>query len=226
MTRNYVLRLAGQALNGDFSTMFSGGNENPISEGGVWTMNGLAQGEDWANCAITSGVAHGVGPYAQFADPTALLGGTWDPDQQAKGIISGAGIGGSCSTEVELRLRSSISAGVNNGYEILWSIRETGDNYVQIVRWNGDLGDFTLLANVDAGPNPVNGDELWARVSGSANVLIEVFVNEVAVLDITDNSAGRFTSGNPGIGFYIGSSCLNGSHHADFGFTSFEASNL
>jgi hypothetical protein len=55
--------------------------ENPISEGGRW-INGAAVGLDWADVQTTGGFAGGVGPAsAAYADPTAIVSGTWGPNQ-------------------------------------------------------------------------------------------------------------------------------------------------
>lgn len=205
-----------------YSTTFSGGNEDPISEGGVW-VNGLAVGEDWGDCAITNGIAHGKHVPTQFADPTAILTGTWPADHEAEGIIQGVDTqGGTCGAEVEIRTRSVVSAGVNRGIEFLWSTR-TASNYLQIVRWNGPLGDFDLLYNTDPGVTPTNGFTLRGRSVGTTHT-VEI-LNGVGSIVFTDAvTDATFSDGNPGMGFYIGSSCLGDlGPEDDFGFESYAA---
>lgn len=205
-----------------YSTTFSGGNANPISEGSRW-VNGLAVGVDWSNCAITSGIAHGKHVATQFADPTAVLIGTWPANQEAEGVIQGVDTQGAfCGAEVEIRTRSVVSPGVNRGIEFLWSTR-TSSNYLQIVRWNGDLGDFTELYNTDPGVAPTNGFMLRGRSVGTTHT-VEI-LNTLGAIVFTDSvTDATFSDGNPGMGFYIGSSCLSdlSTEHL-FGFTSFAA---
>lgn len=214
----------------EYVTTFDG-TEDPISEGGEWTMRGETEGGDWSDCAKAGGIAFGTHDGVQFADPTALLGGTWWHDQEAEGVIHGVGVAGSCSTEVELRVLSEISTGVNQGYEGLWSLRDPdpGPNYMQIVRWNGDLGDFDVLATLTDGPTPQAGDVFSMTVvrNGAGNPVITLFVNAVQKLQVEDTEAAAFVEGNPGMGFYIGSSCLGDlSAEDEFGFTSFAAREL
>jgi hypothetical protein len=116
--------------------------------------------------------------------------------------------------EVELRLRTTISAHSITGYEINASVSTNPNNfYIQIVRWNGPLGNFTQLAGTAR--HCVNGDVLEATISGST---ITAYLNGVKVLQATDSS---YTSGSPGMGFFLeGASGLN----ANYGFSNFTAS--
>ena len=76
---------------GPYSTNFSRA-ENPISEGGRW-LNGQTDGLDWTNVRTTPGFALGteIGgnrPDPQkFDDSTALLKGTWGPNQTAQATV-------------------------------------------------------------------------------------------------------------------------------------------
>ena len=124
---------------GNYSTSFSA-TENPISEGGVW-INGGTTGLDWGNVATIPGLAYGTSLNSQYADPTAVLTGTWAPDQEAQGTVK---INGSINgvRELELRLHTTITPHSITGYEIDYAL---GGSYMQIVRWNGPLNDFTYL---------------------------------------------------------------------------------
>lgn len=119
--------------------------------------------------------------------------------------------------EVELRLHTSISAHSVTGYEVNFRCVANGSQYVQIVRWEGPFGKFTYLANVK-GPGLRNGDTVKATMIGSS---ITAYINGAQIVQATDN---KFTTGSPGMGFYIegGSSYMQG----DYGFTSFSASDL
>ena len=118
--------------------------------------------------------------------------------------------------EVELRLRSSLSAHKATGYEILFRCLKTDSAYAEIVRWNGPLGDFTYLSRAKGSRYGVaDGDVVKATIVGN---VITAYINGVQVLQATDDT---YATGSPGIGFYLeGASGAN----ADYGFTSFRAS--
>jgi hypothetical protein len=115
--------------------------------------------------------------------------------------------------EVELLLRWSLTAHSATGYEVLFGLH-AGAPYIQIVRWNGPLGDYTVLASVSRDQAIADGDVVRATAIGR---LITAYVNNVPVLQVED---GSITHGSPGIGFFLRGSALN----TDFGFTSFAAS--
>ena len=123
--------------------------ENPISEGGSW-INGGTVGLDWANVQTAGGLVEGVGPAAaEYSDPTAVLAGNWGPNQTVTATVYSDGVedkpGQSYDKEVEIRLRTSISAHSITGYEINCRTPNDSYSYIAIVRWNGALGDFTVL---------------------------------------------------------------------------------
>ena len=193
----------------NYSTSFAA-TENPINESGNW-LNGLADGDDWADVRTTSGRAIGTQDgTGGFDDSTAILTGTWGADQEAQGaayINNPAGF-----AEVEIRLRSVISAGVNRGYEILFA---WDGAYANIVRWNGPFGDFTVLNVTEFNGGAValtTGDIVKATIVGG---FMSAYVNDVLYMTVTDTT---WSNGTPGIGFYN-----DGSSNDDFGFTDFSA---
>jgi hypothetical protein len=210
----FTILSANEAIAGTYSTSFTL-TENPISEGGNWT-NGNVNGLYWSDVRTASGLAYGTETGSiNYDDSTALLKGSWGPDQTVIATVHTVNQqGGGIFEEVEIRLRSSISAYTNNGYEINFSLRPSGA-YAQIVRWNGPLGNFTLLASLGIA-NIHDGDVVKATIIGNT---IRGYVNNVQVVQATDST---YSMGNPGIGFYLigGPSSLN----SDFGFTSFAAS--
>lgn len=117
--------------------------------------------------------------------------------------------------EVELRLRSAISAHSITGYEINFRCSKTANAYSQIVKWNGALGSFTILLSMDGAQYGVaDKDVVMATMVGN---VITVYINGVQIGQVTDNT---YATGSPGMGFYLDSGTgLN----ADYGFTSFEA---
>jgi hypothetical protein len=118
--------------------------------------------------------------------------------------------------EVELRLRSSLSAHRSTGYEINFRCLKTAYGYTQIVRWDGLLGKFKYLASQEgANYGVANGDVVRATIVGN---VITAYINEVRVLRAKDDT---YVTGNPGIGFFLqGGRGVN----KDYGFTSFKAS--
>jgi hypothetical protein len=122
---------------------------------------------------------------------------------------SGSGI----YEEVEIRLRSAVSAHVCTGYEINGSVSGSRQ-YVAITRWNGALGSFQQLAVNNNVPTLKTGDKLEATISGS---IITAYLNGTQVLQAVDNT---FTNGNPGVGFFINEA--NGLD-ANYGFSNFSA---
>lgn len=203
------------STNKTYTTQFTA-TENPISESGNWT-NGKLTALDWSDVATVPGLAYGLeSGNSGFDDSTALLTGNWGSDQMAQATVHSVNQSDAFFEEVELRLRSSFSAHRSTGYEINFRCSKTTNAYTQIVRWNGPLGDFTYL-NTKGGSQygVANGDVVKATIVGN---LITVYINGVQVLQATDST---YTSGNPGIGFYLqGTTGTN----RDYGFTNFTAS--
>ncbi len=187
--------------------------EDPLSEGGNW-INGGTAGLDWANVRTTPG--HVVGTESGsggYDDSTAVLAGDWDSNQMAQAVVHTVSQNKGFFEEVELRLRTSITAHIITGYEINFRCTTDGSQYVQIVRWNGPLGNFTYV-NTAVGPGLRDGDTVKATVVGDT---ITVFINGKAVVQGKDSTYKR---GSPGIGFFLqGATDVNG----DFGITAFTA---
>ena len=190
-------------------------SETPISENGNW-INGGTVGLDWNNALTTPGLAQGQGPSSvAYSDPTAILAGAWGPNQTAQATVHSVNQTSSYYQEVELRLRTVIAPHSITGYEINFRCLKTSSAYMQIVRWNGALGSFTILNSYSGAQYGVaNGDFVKASISGNQ---ISVYINGVLMGSATDST---FPSGNPGIGFDYG--C--GTTYGDFGLTSFAAS--
>ncbi len=116
--------------------------ENPIAEGGNW-LNGATNGLDWTDVATTGGHAIGdvVADPSHYRDPTAVLTGAWGANQQVTATVYQVNPVYGADTEVELRVRSAISAHSCTGYEVLFRTTVAGDPSGQfdMVRWNGPL---------------------------------------------------------------------------------------
>ncbi|HLQ76127.1 MAG TPA: hypothetical protein VK210_02170 [Terriglobia bacterium] len=207
---------AAPGVRGTYSTNFSV-IEDPLSEGGNW-INGRKDGLDWADVRTGSGIAFGTqSGLGGYDDSTAVLGGAWGPTQTVTATIHAKNQPSSNTVfeEVELRLRTTITAHRLTGYEVNFSCSANPANhYAQIVRWNGKLGSFSYLKATTM-YHCSDGDIVKATMSGKT---IEVFVNNVQIMKARD---GTFSNGNPGIGFFLRGA--SGQVNPDFGFSSFTA---
>ena len=201
-----------EAIAGTYTTNFPL-TENPIFEGGHW-INGLTNGIDWSDVQTIPGKAFGtqtgIGP--NYADSTALLTGSWGPTQTVQAVVYILAADSTTFEEVELRLRSSLSPHSCTGYEVNFSVKPNNP-YCQIVRWNGPLGDFTLLDARNVGV--VNGDVVQATIVGST---ITCYINGAVIFGVTDST---YSSGNPGMGFYLQDGL---GPPLNYGFSSYTAS--
>jgi hypothetical protein len=188
--------------------------EIAISEGSVWRRANNV----WTNVTTANGNAFGTNGIAnQYDDSYALLSG-FGPDQQAEAVVfrSPSLVTTGTTHEMELLLRFSDDANNARGYECLF-------NYaggVQIVRWNGALGDFTVLPLTggagNLGRDLVSGDVIKATIVGN---VISSYINGVLRAQATDST---FASGQPGIGFFTRS--VGVSANPNFGMTSYAVS--
>jgi len=189
--------------------------ENPISENNVW-INGKATGLAWSDVRTLPGLAFGTETgSAGYDDSTAVLAGSWGPNQMAQATVHTVNQDSSIFEEVELRLRTTINANSITGYEFNFRCTADGTQYVQIVRWNGPFGSFTLL-DARTGPGLRDGDVVKATAAGNT---LTAYINGAAILSVADNT---YASGGPGIGFFNQNGAA--SSDGDYGFTSFSAS--
>jgi len=192
--------------------------EDPISEGGNW-INGKTVGLDWSDFQSTPGLAVGKEPgnsASIYDDSIALLAGTWGPNQTVHAVVKTVNQNDTIFEELEIRLRSTITAHRSTGYEINYGARSSVKAYLQIVRWNGAIGDFTILANKSGSVVALHdGDTIKATIVSKT---IAAYINGMQKLQTTDRS---YRTGNPGIGAFLQNTTgVNG----DYGFTSFTAS--
>jgi hypothetical protein len=227
-------RAIGGTLIRSYSTRFER-NEEPISEDGMW-LNGRRDGIDW--CDVLSGDGHAYGEVSRrnsaerraeqafggdsagegaqegdYDDPAAVLTGTWGRNQAARATVFSRNPTDDYFQEVEIRLRSSISAHWCDGYEVFWRCSQSDAAYAEIVRWNGKVADFTSLAR-RVGPQfgVKHGDIVEATIVDN---VITSYVNGVEVLSVNDDAVAQ---GSPGVGFNF----FVGNTNVDHGFSSFE----
>ena len=189
-----------------YSTNFDA-TESPISQGGAWHR---ANNTIWTDVDTANGIAFGTnGARDTYDDSYALLSG-FGPDQTATAVIARSpALNTSIDHEVELLLRFTDGPTTAQGYECLL----TFFGNVQIVRWNGALGDFTVLPTTGPGSvgNIASGDVFKATIVGNT---ISAYVNGTLIAQATDSV---YTSGQPGIGFFT----RPGGNSANFGITSY-----
>jgi IPT/TIG domain len=201
--------------------------ENPISEGGNWVNGGPdSVGLAWSDVFVGPNGAHGeeVSGTATsnssglpYSDATAVLQNLpWASNQTVTATVFVSGITQTCGQEVELRLNTTIAPNSITGYEIDLSV---SDGSTLIVRWNGGVGNFTILAQAP-GLIAKNGDLLQASQNGGT---ITLSVNGVQKLSVSDTT---YTGGAPGIGFNYTQypPCVQSAESLKYGFTSFAAS--
>src|SRR5579864_5986017 len=173
---------------GPYTTTFSRAG-NPISEGGKW-LNGQTDGVDWTDVRTTPGFAFGteIGgnrPNPQkYDDSTALLKGTWGPDQTVQATVHAVNPNqdGKVWEEVELRLRSSISPHNCTGYEVMFRCTKIPKAYCNIARWEGPLGKFTMLKETRGSQYGVkDGDVVKASMIGKN---LTVYINGVQIVQL------------------------------------------
>lgn len=212
--------------------------ENPISECNSW-LNGAANGLDWFNVRTNGSFAFGTQPgctpnppTCNFTDSTAVLVGTWNNNQAAWAKVHLANPTDNSQEEVELRLRTNISAHSIAGYEMQYGSNKVtpGNCYTDIVRWNGALNSFNSL-NFDKSSNYClsNGDMIYTTVLGATpNVQLTEYKCLAAnnfmcqqIKNTTDGASG-INSGSTGQGFYLENDSGSPSS-TDFGFSSFSS---
>lgn len=223
--------------------------ENPINESSHW-INGLTNGLDWTNMRTTPGKCFGTETGSAgsiYDDSTALVTGTWPANQQGSGQIFTTRPVGNWNSELEIRLRSTLTAHVNSGYEFNVRIPGFGTPYVEIIRWNGAIGSFTALLHTDSASFAmVTGDTLRATAIGGVlssyltiagvnlgnGVGVEALVATYNTATGNDGGTGGnpggadsviWSSGNPGLGSFAHDFGAT-SDITTYGFTTYTAS--
>src|SRR5580765_1910374 len=164
-----------------YSTTFTH-TENPISQDGHW-IHGAEVGLDWSNCVTSGGIVHGRqnnGGGPNYNDSTALLSGTWASNQSVTVTFYKTNVVENDYPEVEIRLRSALSAHSCTGYEICWSLRTDSSCYVSITRWNGPFGSFTNVAAVYGSQYAITNGAILKAVAVQDS--ISAYVNGVKIL--------------------------------------------
>jgi hypothetical protein len=97
------------------------------------------------NVRTTTGFAFGTESGDNgFDDSTATVNGTWGANQTVQPTVHVVSTSSTEFEEVELRVRTTITASSITGYEINCSVNPS-NQYIQIVKWLGGIGSFSLL---------------------------------------------------------------------------------
>ena len=235
----YPHPLLGQLPVNNYGTVFPR-TENPIAtpngeSASAWTGGQDAGGNHWGNVQTNGTMVYGVSQPTSYGDPTAILKGTWGATQGAQATVK-IGTTPAVDSEVEIRLRSTISANSITGYEAYCNTRPANP-YCHIATWGGPEGCWDNFEASTPSIALVDGDTLSATVTGTSPVVIKLYVNGILQATATDNGShtpeggagtctagdgytwGVWTSGNPGIGFYDAAD----SNWSRFGFSKFSA---
>jgi hypothetical protein len=222
--------LAGSDANARIYTTSFSLTENPVYENGSWVGGQTAGNNLWGNVQTNGTMAFGVTEPTSYGDPTAVLTGTWGPDQtvQATVKITTTPANGCCH-EAEVRLRTTINPTTHliTGYEIYGSVTP-GSSYFHIASWGGPNGSWANIENSSPSLYLKNGDVLKATVTGTNPVVITGYLNGTQIMTVQDygnftfsdgKKYGPWTSGAPGVGFYDNTD----NNWGYFGFSSFTA---
>jgi hypothetical protein len=194
-------------------------NQNPLRDGTVWT-NGLTEGLDWSNMAVTNGRAYGL-QVGHAGDPIndglATISGTWlTTTCRVSAVISmPLRPPDSFGCELELHACFTLTNHWAEGLEFLCSTKAVGtDCYAAIVQWNGTVGNFTPLIQQFGATYIINdGDTMTGTVT---NGVAKLFINGVEKISASCSPI----AGSPGIGMYTSNAS---STNSNFGFSSFTA---
>ena len=190
--------------------------ENPISQGGQWLNGSTNCSGNWTNMATDGTKVYGtaLNPDPPFNDDSAWLNATWGPTQTVQATLVLGSTGTLSQAEVEIHLNTSCSGGQLSTYEFNESVL-SGVPYMYIVRWNGPLNSYTILAGPYSSHVAVNGDVLKATRVGS---LLTFYLNGSSILSVNDST---FTAGSPGVGQWCVGTTV--SDCKGFGLTAFSA---
>lgn len=202
---------AAAAPSTSYTTSFAGADENPLSEGGNWAKAANA----WEAVQRVGGVARPAGLNSGYNDAYSLCQVLAPVDAEViitvDRLNSGAG-------EYEILLRAASSTTQTTGYEFLCN---TG-GAVQIVRWNGALGDFLDITGATNSPgNLATGNQLRATAVGSTLTFYHRSSSGGSWVQIGSASDSTFTSGRAGISFFKTTGT-----YTDLGITYFELNTL
>lgn len=218
----------GAALTLPFSSSFSGADEDPISEAGVWRHN---QNNGWQAAKVRR--------VAGVARPDALSGSAGNTDDSYT-LLNPAKFSGGIPANVEVIVTLDLGTGTTQEHEILLRAADSDTGVTcyeclynaagaapQIMRWNGPLNSFTEITDGASVLNPgagSSGNQLRATIIGSAIAFYWRANSGSGWTQIATATDTTYASGSVGIAFFA-SAAGGGSINA-CGFTDFSVSAL
>lgn len=216
-----------------FTTSFTS-TENPINQGGIW-VRGFSEGGSWtdpqtgANSSNTGQIAFGTQvPSSGFTDSIAHLKG-FASNHWVEGTSFNAVVGE--NIEVEHLLHFAITSGNARGYEVDFVVLSGNTIKIDLVRWNGTLGSFTVLnggvsvvASADASTGTVFRSQILNNVITCTRNGTNLFTYDLQANFVADGSI-LWSDGQPGMGFWDGS-LVNAADRNMFGWSVLTASDV
>ena len=189
-------------------TTYFDGTESPLSEAGRWRK----ASNPWHHVQKKDGKAMPSAANQSYDDSYALLSGFPSDVKLRAVVVRSNNLDKSCAHEVELLMRMTDTGTSVKGYEVLldWS------GTVQIMRWNGAMGNFTPIGDGHLGREVATDDVFEAKIVGNR---ITAYMNGGVVAEATDS---KYTTGQPGVGFFRRSCGSN----SDLSLTSYKATGL
>lgn len=211
-----------------FSTTFTGSDENPISESGVWRR----AANSWQNVRRVGNVARpaalsdaGTDDAYALLDPAKFSGGIPNDIE----IIATLDLGSGTTQEHELLFRFADTAnpgGTARGYEYLYN---AAAGSVQIIKWLGPFNQgalsFTDITATSSSPGAgATGNQVRGTIIGSAMVFYWRANSGNAWTQIATANDAAWTSGTCGMGYYA--TTAGGASINALGFTDYQVSAL
>lgn len=221
-------QLANGLLALPFSATFTGADEDPISEAGVWRH----AANSWQRCRRVGNVSRpsalsdaGTDDAYALLDPSKFSGGIPN-DVEA---IATLDLGSGTTQEHELLLRAADTAdpsGTARGYECLYN---AAAGSVQIIKWLGPFNQgaasFTDITATSSSPGVgATGNQIRATIIGAAIVFYWRANSGNGWTQIATANDSAWTSGTCGIGFYATTS--GGASINALGFTDYQVTAL
>lgn len=206
-------RIAASLADPSFTTLFSGADENPVSELGRWGRN---QANAWTNMRVVSGNLVGTQVGNAYDDSYTEAQADFGADYEIDTVVFRHASISAANHEIELEFRFIDDADSVRGYEVLLN----KDGTIQCFRWNDSFSLFTEIAAVGstAMGTVADGALFKGRIVGD---IITVYFGGVqqCTFDIGSIPGAKYTTGQPGLGAFC-RPALDGSNSLHFGFQS------
>lgn len=210
-TPTYFYKLPASGLaTSSFTTTFPV-TENPISESGAWVHNATS----WQRIQTTGGNAIAAAYTENYDDAYAYLANWAGNDYE---IIATIYFPSGNPGETELLVRLTDTASTVTCYECLYNAVGSW----QIVRWNGAMTDFTVVAGGSC-PTGSNGNQIRATVVGTALNFYWRANSGASWTSIGSYGSVNLATGKPGVGLYVHASSGN---RTTVGFQDFTVNSL